>query len=62
LGAALNPASTDFLFYVREPSRNDGAHNFYNNGRDFERGVQALREWERERDARNGANANAGTQ
>jgi len=58
LRAAVNPANTDFLFYVREPSRNDGAHNFYNNSRDFERGVQALREWERERDARNAANAN----
>jgi UPF0755 protein len=52
LEAALNPASTDYLYYVREPSRNDGAHNFYNNGADFERGVQALREWERERDER----------
>lgn len=52
LEAALNPAHTDFLYYVREPARNDGAHNFYNNSTDFERGVQALREWERERDAR----------
>jgi UPF0755 protein len=52
LEAALNPASTDYLYYVREPSRNDGAHNFYNNERDFQRGVQALRDWERERDAK----------
>lgn len=52
LEAALNPASTDYLYYVREPSRNDGAHNFYNNSADFERGVQALREWEHERDVR----------
>jgi hypothetical protein len=36
---------------VREPARNDGAHNFYNNAADFERGVQALREWERSRNA-----------
>jgi UPF0755 protein len=56
--AALNPASTDFLYYVRDPSRNDGAHNFYNNSLDFERGVQALREWERQRDARAAANSN----
>jgi UPF0755 protein len=47
IDAALNPAQTDYLFYVREPSRNDGAHNFYNNNADFERGVRALREWER---------------
>ena len=52
LEAALYPASTDFLYYVRNPDRNDGAHNFYNNAADFEHGVQALRNWERERDAR----------
>lgn len=52
LEAALNPASTDYIFYVREPSRDDGAHNFYSNEADFQRGVQALREWERTRDAR----------
>ncbi|HJU54447.1 MAG TPA: endolytic transglycosylase MltG [Pyrinomonadaceae bacterium] len=52
LQAALNPAQTDYLYYVREPARDDGAHNFYNNAADFERGVQALREWERQRDAR----------
>jgi UPF0755 protein len=51
LSAALNPAETDYLYYVREPARDDGAHNFYSNGGDFERGVQALRNWERERDA-----------
>jgi UPF0755 protein len=52
LEAALNPAETDYLYYVREPSRNDGAHNFYANEQDFNRGVQALRNWERQRDAR----------
>lgn len=46
INAALNPATTDYLFYVRNPDRNDGAHNFYNNGADFERGVRALRAWE----------------
>ncbi len=51
LEAALAPAQTDYLYYVREPSRNDGAHNFYNNDADFQRGVQALREWERNRNA-----------
>lgn len=50
LKAALNPATTDYLFYVRNPDRDDGAHNFYNNGGDFETGVQALRNWERQRD------------
>jgi UPF0755 protein len=51
LEAALNPAQTDYIYYVREPSRNDGAHNFYGNEADFQRGVQALREWERNRNA-----------
>src|ERR1041385_365470 len=50
LKAALNPATSDYLYYVRNPDRDDGAHNFYNNSSDFEVGVQALRNWERERD------------
>lgn len=52
IAAALHPAATDYLYYVREPSRNDGAHNFYADENDFARGVQALRDWERQRDAR----------
>ena len=51
LKAALNPATSDYLYYVRNPSRDDGAHNFYSNGAEFETGVAALRKWERERDA-----------
>lgn len=51
--AALNPAQTDYLYYVRNPDRDDGAHNFYANDAEFGRGVQALREWERRRDAEN---------
>ncbi len=51
LHAALNPAQSDYLYYVRNPARDDGAHNFYSNGGEFETGVQALRNWERERDA-----------
>ncbi len=53
LEAAVEPAVTDYLYYVREPSRNDGAHNFYSNDREFARGVQALRNWEQQRDANN---------
>ena len=51
LEAALNPADTDYLYYVREPSRNDGAHNFYSNDNDCATGVRALRNWEQQRDA-----------
>lgn len=50
LEAALFPAQTDYLFYVREPSRDDGAHNFYNNESDFGNGVRSLRNWEQQRD------------
>ncbi|HBB88115.1 MAG TPA: endolytic transglycosylase MltG [Blastocatellia bacterium] len=51
LEAALYAATTDYLYYVREPSRDDGAHNFYSNEHDFGAGVQALRNWEAQRDA-----------
>lgn len=51
LEAALNPAQTDYVYYVREPSRDDGKHNFYSNSSDFEAGVRALRNWEQQRDA-----------
>jgi len=57
LSAALAPTPTDYLYYVREPARDDGAHNFYSNESDFQRGVQALRNWERQRDA-SAANGN----
>ncbi|HEY9719737.1 MAG TPA: endolytic transglycosylase MltG [Trichormus sp.] len=46
LQAALEPANTTFLYYVRNPSRNDGAHNFYSDPAGFESGVKALRDWE----------------
>jgi len=46
--AAINPANTNYLFYVRNPARNDGAHNFYTRAEDFEYGVKALRAWEEE--------------
>lgn len=51
LEAAINPAQTGYLYYVREPSRNDGAHNFYSSESDFGNGVRALRNWEQQRDA-----------
>src|SRR5437870_4893880 len=50
LDAALNPALTDFLYYVRDPARDDGAHNFYSKESDFEKGVRVLRDWERNRE------------
>jgi UPF0755 protein len=53
LAAAIDPEETNYLYYVREPSRDDGTHNFYARESDFNAGVQALRRWERERDAEN---------
>ena len=55
LKAALQPAKTDYLYYVRNPARNDGAHNFYSNEAQFDEGVQALRNWEKQRDATHAA-------
>ena len=55
LEAALSPAETDYLYYVRNPARDDGAHNFYHEPAEFERGVQALREWERQQREREAA-------
>ncbi len=51
IDAVLNPANTDYIYYVRDPARDDGAHNFYVTSSEFARGVQALRDWERARDA-----------
>lgn len=51
LEAALNPVSSNFLYYVRNPDRNDGAHNFYSDPRAFEIGVIALRDWEKKHPA-----------
>lgn len=51
LEAALYPAQTDYIYYVREPLRDDGKHNFYSSSSDFEAGVRALRNWEQQRDA-----------
>ena len=51
LKAALQPAKTTYIYYVRNPADNGGSHNFYSNEADFEKGVQALRDWEKQRDA-----------
>ena len=36
--AALNPAQTDYLFYVRNVDLNDGTHWFYSSAAEFEKG------------------------
>ena len=47
LEAALNPAETDYLYFVVDATRNDGSHKFSANSSDHERAVAALRQWER---------------
>jgi UPF0755 protein len=50
LQAALHPAQSNYIYYVRNPARNDGAHNFYSDETKFGEGVQSLRDWEKRRD------------
>jgi len=50
--AAVNPANTNYLYYVRNPDRNDGAHNFYSSSQAFDKGVEALRLWEKNQRAK----------
>ena len=45
LKAALNPAQTDYLFYVLDVSKTDGSSGFFNNARDFERAKAAYQIW-----------------
>ena len=45
LKAALNPAQTDYLFYVLDVSKTDGSSGFFNNVRDFERAKAAYQRW-----------------
>jgi UPF0755 protein len=45
LEAALNPAKTDYIYYVLNVEKNDGSHNFYASAADFERGKAAYQVW-----------------
>jgi UPF0755 protein len=45
LEAALNPAQTDYIFYVLNVEKNDGSHNFYASAADFERGKARYQIW-----------------
>ena len=47
LQAALNPADTDYLFFVVDASKNDGSHKFSASSSDHERAVKLLRQAER---------------
>lgn len=45
LKAALNPAQTDYIYYVLDVSKTDGTSVFFNNARDFERAKAAYQKW-----------------
>jgi UPF0755 protein len=45
LEAALNPAKTDYLFYVLNVDNNDGSHNFYESASEFEKGKAKYQRW-----------------
>jgi UPF0755 protein len=57
--AALNPAETDYLYYVRNVQANDGSHWFYASAAEFERGKAEYQRWlEKERQEVRQANSN----
>jgi UPF0755 protein len=43
--AALNPAETDYIFYVLNVEKNDGSHHFYASAAEFERGKAIYQRW-----------------
>ena len=43
--AALNPAQTDYLYYVRNVELNDGSHWFYSSAAEFEKGKAEYQKW-----------------
>ena len=48
--AALSPAKTDYIYYVRNVQANDGSHWFYASAAEFERGKAEYQRWlEKER-------------
>lgn len=43
--AALNPAQTDYLYYVLNVDAGDGSHHFYNTAAEFAKGKAAYQKW-----------------
>lgn len=58
--AALNPAQTDYIFYVRNVQKNDGSHWFYASAADFEKGKAEYQKWlEKEREEKRANEGNS---
>jgi UPF0755 protein len=43
--AALNPTTSDYLYYVRNVQLNDGSHWFYSSAAEFEKGKSEYQRW-----------------
>lgn len=43
--AALNPAETNYIFYVRNVQKDDNSHNFYASAAEFEKGKAEYQRW-----------------
>jgi UPF0755 protein len=43
--AALNPAETNYIFYVLNVQKNDGSHHFYASAAEFEKGKAVYQKW-----------------
>jgi UPF0755 protein len=57
--AALSPAQTDYIYYVRNVQANDGSHWFYASAAEFERGKAEYQRWlEKERQEKRQAESN----
>ena len=60
ISAALNPAKSDYIYYVRNVDANDGSHWFYASAAEFERGKAEYQRWlEKERQEKRANEANA---
>ena len=59
IAAALNPAKTDYIYYVRNVQADDGSHWFYASAAEFERGKAEYQRWlEKEREEKRANEAN----
>ena len=43
--AALNPAQTEYLYYVLDVEKNDGSHHFYATSTEFSKGKEIYQKW-----------------
>ncbi len=45
IAAALNPAQTDYIYYVLNVQAKDGSHHFYSSASEFEKGKAEYQRW-----------------